>query len=238
MTTIPTQSRNCYKSVLSWPPHPPKVETVKNQFFQDHHTLPQRRNCSKSVLLWPPHPPKVETATNQLFKEESPAGNPDTRLPLQTKGVTNSAACLGMSACTACTPPGLGLSAACLGMSVCAACTPPGLRLRSPGTLRRSHQQATPTLDCTCRPEEMSPTLLPVESVDSCSRFLPKGRKKMEELHVFKITRIFVIFLKFIKFTHSTGSADKISSFKTTTPSQSRNCSKSVLSWPPHPLPK
>ena len=54
-TTTPFQSRNCYKSVLSRPPHPPNVETVKNQFFQDHHTLP-------------PHPPNVETVKNQFFQ--------------------------------------------------------------------------------------------------------------------------------------------------------------------------
>ena len=90
--------------------------------------------------------------------EESPAGNPNTGLHLQTRGVTNPAACLGMSSCTACTPPGLRFrsawnpeeespvgnpntilplqtrggvtnSAACLGMSACNAFTPPGLRL-------------------------------------------------------------------------------------------------------------
>ena len=55
-TTTPTKSRNCYKSLLSRPPHqpksrncyksaisrplqPPKIETVKNHFFQDHHIL-------------------------------------------------------------------------------------------------------------------------------------------------------------------------------------------------------
>ena len=53
--------------------------------------------------------------------------------------------------------PGLRLSIACLGMS---ACTPPGLRFRSPRTLK-SHQQATPTLDCPCRPGKESPTLQP-----------------------------------------------------------------------------
>ena len=60
----------------------------------------------------------------QNHEEESPAGNPATGLPLQARGgVSNSAACLGMSACT---PPGLRLSAACMGMSTC---TPPGLKL-------------------------------------------------------------------------------------------------------------
>ena len=58
--------------------------------------------------------------------EKSPAGNPNTGLPLQTRGVNNSVACLGMSACT---PPGLRLSTACLGMNTCIAYTPPGLRL-------------------------------------------------------------------------------------------------------------
>ena len=42
-TTTPSQSRNCENSVLSRPPHPPKVETVKNQLFQDHHTLPNTK---------------------------------------------------------------------------------------------------------------------------------------------------------------------------------------------------
>ena len=54
MTTTPSQNRNCSKSVLSRPPHPPKVET---------------RNCSKSVLSRPPHPPKVETVQNQFFQD-------------------------------------------------------------------------------------------------------------------------------------------------------------------------
>ena len=38
-TTTPSQRRNCSKSVLSRPPHLHKVETVQNQFFQDHHTF-------------------------------------------------------------------------------------------------------------------------------------------------------------------------------------------------------
>ena len=28
-------------SLLSRPPHPPRLSTVKNQFCQDHHTLPK-----------------------------------------------------------------------------------------------------------------------------------------------------------------------------------------------------
>ena len=42
----------CYKSVISRPPHPPKVE-----------------NCYKSVISRPPHPPNMETVTNQLFQD-------------------------------------------------------------------------------------------------------------------------------------------------------------------------
>ena len=78
-------------------------------------------------------PPGLRLRSPQNHEEESPAGNSDTGLLSQTRGgVTNSAACLGMSACTAYPPPGLRLSAACLGMSTCTACTPPGLRLGSP----------------------------------------------------------------------------------------------------------
>ena len=65
-TTTPSKSRNCYKSILSRPPHPHKEESVTNQFFLDHYNLPkqnllqissfkttttfQSRNCYKSVL--------------------------------------------------------------------------------------------------------------------------------------------------------------------------------------------
>ena len=76
-------------------------------------------------------------------EEESPAGNPNHGLPSQTRGgVTNSAACLAMSAYT----PGFRLSTACQEMSTCTACTPPGLR--PPRTLRRSHQQAVLVPPC------------------------------------------------------------------------------------------
>ena len=37
----PPKVETCYKLVLSGPPHPPKVSTVNNHFFQDHHTLPK-----------------------------------------------------------------------------------------------------------------------------------------------------------------------------------------------------
>ena len=57
-------------------------------------------------------------------EEESSAGNPNARLLSQTRGVTNYATSLGMSACTACTPTGLRVSAACLEMSTHTACTP------------------------------------------------------------------------------------------------------------------
>ena len=120
-------------------------------------------------------PPGLRFRSPQNPEEESPAGKPNTGLPLQTKGgVTHSAACLGMSACT---PPGLRLrspqnpekespagkpntglplqtrggvtnSAACQGMSACTAFTPSGLRFRSSRTLRKSHHQGTLMLDC------------------------------------------------------------------------------------------
>ena len=121
------------------PPHPPKVETVQNQFFHDHDTLPNKklfkitsfktttpsksRNCSKSVLSRPPHPPKVETVKNQFFQDHH--------------------------------------------------------------------------------------TLPKIESVQN---------QFFQDHHTLPKYKLF-----------------KISSFKTTTPSQSRNCSKSLLSRPPHP---
>ena len=52
MTSTPAQKRNCYKSVLSRPQFPPKLETDKNQLFQDHHTLLT-----------------VETVKNQFFHD-------------------------------------------------------------------------------------------------------------------------------------------------------------------------
>ena len=58
----------------------------------------------------------------------------------------------------------------------------------------------------------------------------------MEELHVFKFTRIFVIFIKFIIFIHSTGSAVEISSFKTTSTLPKEETVKyQFLSSPSHP---
>ena len=84
-TTAPSESRKCSKLVLSRPPHPLKIETVQNEFFQDYHTLwkkklfkmssfktttpSQSRNCSKRVLSRPPYPPKVESVQNQSFHD-------------------------------------------------------------------------------------------------------------------------------------------------------------------------
>ena len=33
--------RNIFSSLLSGPPHPPNMETVKNQLFQEHHNHPK-----------------------------------------------------------------------------------------------------------------------------------------------------------------------------------------------------
>ena len=85
MTSTPAQKRNCYKSVLSRPQFPPKLETDKNQLFQDHHTLltveivinqffhGTSTPCLKKKLLkissfkTTTFPPKVEIDKNQLF---------------------------------------------------------------------------------------------------------------------------------------------------------------------------
>ena len=83
MTNTASQSGNCSKSVLPTPWHPPKVETVQNQSFHDHHSLPKWKlfkissfktithslsvNYSKSVLSWQLQPPKVETVQNQFL---------------------------------------------------------------------------------------------------------------------------------------------------------------------------
>ena len=50
------------------PPHPPKVETVKNHFFQYHHIL-QIWKLLKISSFKTPHAPKVETVKNQLFQD-------------------------------------------------------------------------------------------------------------------------------------------------------------------------
>ena len=47
------------------------MEPIKNQFFQDDHTL-QSTNL-KSVLTRLPHPSKVETVKNSSFKTIPPA---------------------------------------------------------------------------------------------------------------------------------------------------------------------
>ena len=51
-TTTPSQSSKYQKWVISGPLHPPKGETVKNESFQDHHTLP-----------------KVSTVKNEFFQD-------------------------------------------------------------------------------------------------------------------------------------------------------------------------
>ena len=43
MTTTLSQSGDCQNSVLSRKLHPPKVQTVKNQFLQDHHNIPKQK---------------------------------------------------------------------------------------------------------------------------------------------------------------------------------------------------
>ena len=86
------QAKSFKKSVdpvLTRPLHPPKVELVKNKFFQDHHTLPkhqllkissfrtttssQSTNCQKAVLSWPPNPPKLGTVKISSFNTTTPA---------------------------------------------------------------------------------------------------------------------------------------------------------------------
>ena len=57
------------------------METVKNLFFQDHHTTkvetvknrrpphPPNMETVKNLFSRPPQPPKVETVKNQLFQD-------------------------------------------------------------------------------------------------------------------------------------------------------------------------
>ena len=68
-----------------------KVETVKNEFFQDQHTLPkyqllkmnhlkttilsQSVKCLKSVLSRPPYSPNVETVKSQFFQATTPSNH-------------------------------------------------------------------------------------------------------------------------------------------------------------------
>ena len=68
MTTTCSQSRKCWKSVLSRPPHASKVESVKPHFFQDHHAL-LKWKVLKSVLSRQPHASKEESVKNQFFQD-------------------------------------------------------------------------------------------------------------------------------------------------------------------------
>ena len=67
-TALFIQSRNCYKSVLSRPPHLQKISTVKSQLLQDHHTYRKYQLlniCSFMTTTLP----KVETVTNLFFQD-------------------------------------------------------------------------------------------------------------------------------------------------------------------------
>ena len=82
------ESGNCWKSILSWQPHPVKVEMVENQSFQDYHNLSKCKvskislyetitssksgNSWKSVLSGPPHPLNVELSDSSPFKKPHP----------------------------------------------------------------------------------------------------------------------------------------------------------------------
>ena len=55
--------------------HPPKIETVKNQFFQDHHTIQNIETVKNHFISRPPHQPKIETVKNQFFQDHHTTPN-------------------------------------------------------------------------------------------------------------------------------------------------------------------
>ena len=65
LKTTSSWSRNCWKWVLSRPPHPFKVQIVQNKFFKDHLL---KWKLSKSVLPRPPHIPEVKIDPYQSFE--------------------------------------------------------------------------------------------------------------------------------------------------------------------------
>ena len=82
--TPPSESRNCEKSVHLRPPHPSKVETDQNQFFQDHHILPKwklknqffqdnhtipNKKLLKISSVRTTTPPKLESVKHQFFQD-------------------------------------------------------------------------------------------------------------------------------------------------------------------------
>ena len=69
-TTTSTQIWKLLKiSVILRPPHQSKVETVKNQFFQDHHIHPNMETV-KNLFFHDHHiQPNIETVKNQLFQD-------------------------------------------------------------------------------------------------------------------------------------------------------------------------
>ena len=54
---------------FSRPPHQPKVETAKNQLFQDHHIHPNMETVKNLSSQDHHNQPKGETAKNQLFQD-------------------------------------------------------------------------------------------------------------------------------------------------------------------------
>ena len=67
-TTTSSKYGNCYKSVISRPPHPPNMETVTNQLFQDHHIL-QIWKLLQISYFKTTNTSKIETVKNHFFQD-------------------------------------------------------------------------------------------------------------------------------------------------------------------------
>ena len=68
MTTTPSQKEKLLKMSSFKVTKPPKGETVTNEFFQDHYTLPKLKMLQMSSFKSKTHPPKVETVKNKFSR--------------------------------------------------------------------------------------------------------------------------------------------------------------------------
>ena len=67
-TTAPSQSGTYRKSLLTRPPHPPKVKIIQNKSISRNHILPKWK-VTKFALSIPMHHPKVEFVENEDFQD-------------------------------------------------------------------------------------------------------------------------------------------------------------------------
>ena len=84
MTVTPSESGDCWKPVFSKPsdpqsknypksvllswPHPPKVEIIENQSFQEHHNHTKKETVHNQSFSRQTYPSKLKIVQNQSFQ--------------------------------------------------------------------------------------------------------------------------------------------------------------------------